>query len=128
MHVPRPKMKNEISWTTLIAAAGLLVTIVGWVWSAGQFSAAVAASQKNSAEARARLQADIASTQSDVKDLKSLDSKFDNLAYRVTVQEQGSQQFAKAIEDLKNGLSDQGADIKVIREILTRLDAKAKGQ
>ena len=115
MHVQRPTVKNEISWTTLIAGLGLLITVGD-------------SAQKYSAEARARLQSDIAATRSDVSDLKALDSKYDNLAYRVTVQEQGAAQLSKSIEDLKKNLSDQGADIKVIREILTRLDAKAKGQ
>lgn len=133
MHAPT--VKNEISWTTLLAAVGLLMTLGGIIWAAGQFNATMDASQKYSTQARQQLQNEITATnraldntRSDIGDLQALGPKFDNLAYRLTVQEQGSAQLSKAIEDLKKNLSDQGADIKVIREILTRLDAKDRAK
>jgi hypothetical protein len=54
--------------------------------------------------------------------------QYDNLAYRITVQEQGSQTLARSVEELKAAVNSQSADLRVIREILTRLDPRTNLQ
>lgn len=46
--------------------------------------------------------------------------KYENLAYRITVQEQGSQTLARSVEELKAAVNSQSGDIRVMREILQR--------
>lgn len=49
--------------------------------------------------------------------------KIDNLAYRIAAAEQSAASTAAAIKDLQALVSQQSGDIKVIREILQRIDA-----
>jgi hypothetical protein len=49
--------------------------------------------------------------------------KIDQLSYRVTVTEQTTTSTATAIKELQNLVSQQAGDIKVVREILQRIEA-----
>jgi uncharacterized protein (UPF0335 family) len=49
--------------------------------------------------------------------------KLDNLSYRVTVAEQSATSISAAIKDLQNTASGQSGDLKVMREILQRIEA-----
>lgn len=53
--------------------------------------------------------------------------KIDNLAFRVAAAEQSVASTATAIRDLQALVSAQSGDIKVIREILQRLEAGQRG-
>lgn len=48
--------------------------------------------------------------------------KIDQLTYRLTVQEQGAANLTKSVEELKVTVNGQASDLRVIREILQRLD------
>lgn len=48
--------------------------------------------------------------------------KIDNLTYRVTVAEQSQMTLVEAVKDLQTLVNGQAADIKVMREILQRMD------
>ncbi|MXN46042.1 hypothetical protein GR138_12660 [Shinella kummerowiae] len=50
-------------------------------------------------------------------------SMLENLSYRVTVTEQTTTSTATAIKELQNLVSQQAGDIKVVREILQRIEA-----
>lgn len=56
-------------------------------------------------------------------DTRKAVSQIENLAYRVTVTEQSTTSTATAIRDLQNLVSQQAGDIKVVREILQRIEA-----
>ncbi|MGD9481517.1 hypothetical protein [Shinella sp. G-2] len=49
--------------------------------------------------------------------------KIDNLAYRIAAAEQTTASTAAAIKDLQALVSAQSEDIKVIKEILQRIEA-----
>jgi len=53
--------------------------------------------------------------------------KADQLSYRVTVTEQTTTSTATAIKELQNLVSQQAGDIKVVREILQRIEAGQRG-
>lgn len=115
----RPTVKNEINWATVVAVAGMALTVGGLILKTGEFTNTV----KHLTEAQSVYRAE---TQQRFAALEEMSDKYDNLAYRVTVQEQAAAQTNAAIEELKRSLADQSADIKVIREILTRLDQKSQ--
>lgn len=54
--------------------------------------------------------------------LESEVRKIDNLSYRLTVTEQSSTSTAAAIKDLQSLVSQQSGDLKVIKEILQRVE------
>lgn len=51
--------------------------------------------------------------------------KLDQLEYRITMQEQGSATLARSVEELKVSVNDVKGDLRVMREILERLDPRA---
>lgn len=56
------------------------------------------------------------------RSLESEVRKIDNLSYRLTVTEQSSTSTAAAIKDLQTLVSQQSGDLKVIKEILQRVE------
>jgi hypothetical protein len=56
-------------------------------------------------------------------DNRKATSMLENLSYRVTVTEQTTTSTATAIKELQNLVSQQAGDIKVVREILQRIEA-----
>lgn len=54
--------------------------------------------------------------------LESEVRKIDNLSYRLTITEQSSTSTAAAIKDLQSLVSQQSGDLKVIKEILQRVE------
>jgi len=59
-------------------------------------------------------------------DINAQAKKVDNLEYRVAVGEASLSQMAATQKDLQESVSDMKGDIKVIREIVTRLDANTR--
>lgn len=53
--------------------------------------------------------------------------KMDNIQYRLTVAEQNTATTSQSIRDLQESLNDINGDVRVIREILTRIDSAANG-
>lgn len=121
----RPTVKNEINWSTLALAVGMAVTVGGMVYNGGRFSEAVLQVQETAANERDAIRADMKVMSTDISGLVKLDAKYDQLVYRISAEEQASADMADAIEDMKQALADLGADTRVIREILTRLDKQA---
>ena len=58
--------------------------------------------------------------------LESAVRKIDNLEYRVTVTEQSTASIAATLKEVQTLLSDQSGDIKVVREILQRIEASQR--
>lgn len=114
-HMPAPTVKNEINLSTLGLAVGLLVSLGGLFYQTVSFKTSMEAAVADTDEWRARADQRIDA-------LEGVAAKYDQLAYRVTLQEQGSATLSKALDDLRVTISAQGADLRVIREILTRID------
>ena len=62
-------------------------------------------------------------TEERFRSIESEVRKIDNLSYRIAAAEQSAASTAAAIKDLQALVSAQSGDIKVIREILQRIDA-----
>ncbi|AKR54334.1 hypothetical protein XM25_00635 [Devosia sp. H5989] len=108
-----PPVKREWNINTIISVCGFVGLLAGMVWTTAQRDADLSALAKDFARADQRITA-----------LEVTARRLDNLEYRVSTQEQGAQTLAKAVDDLKAALADQSADLRVIREIVTRLDPR----
>ena len=111
MRLPRPE--NKVNWNTFIQIATFLVMIAGGgaVW--GQMG-----QRMDQTEARQTAQG------VRIDQLAERTQQLDNLAYRITVQEQSQTNLSRSVEELKALVNGQGTDIRVIREILGRLEQK----
>lgn len=129
MELPRRAQKLEWNLNTIIQ----LVTLIGmcaggvaiWVnkgrdieelqnWKAGH--------ELLHKERLVEVKAIEARNEERFRSLESEVRKIDNLSYRLTVTEQTSSSTAGAIKDLQGLLSQQAGDLKVIKEILQRVE------
>lgn len=74
-------------------------------------------------ERLAEVKANEGRTEERFRSLEGEVRKIDNLAYRIAAAEQTTASTAAAIKDLQALVSAQSGDIKVIREILQRIEA-----
>lgn len=128
-----PPVKKDININTIISVVGFVIMIGGLVWNAAIFKASVddmarkydgwiAQHETYHKDRLAFVSASEARVDTRLSSLETAIRKQDNLEYRMTVQEQGSANLAKSVEELKASISSLGTDIRVIREIITRLD------
>lgn len=124
-----PKFKNELNLNTVVLLVGLLGTIGGAFYTAGQQAKRVdnidswitghEDTHKTTAAEFAGKFADIyARFRTSDQELQ----RVENLSYRTTVLEQGAANTQRALSDVKDQLNTLSADIRVMREILTRMD------
>lgn len=128
-----PQVKYEVNLTTVIALIGLLITFGTMVWAGGQFHQTVTnldgrftnwvmTHEQLHKDRLAQVSASDARMDARIGALEAASRQIDNLTYRITVQEQGSVTLSQNVNELKQSVNSQSADIRVIREILTRLD------
>jgi uncharacterized coiled-coil protein SlyX len=107
----KPRLKNEINLSTVGLLFGMLVTAGGILYQTGQY-----AQQIDSVRGEmGRTQASLAAVQARL-------SQVDQLAYRIDARERGAAEQARVMDELRKAVAEQSADIRVIREILTRRD------
>lgn len=109
MHLP--KGKYEVNVNTGIQIITFLVMIAG--------GGALWGTLRNDVDKNTRT---ITAVELQLKGVETQVRQFDNLAYRLNVQEQGAANLARVVDELKVAINGQGSDLKVIREILTRID------
>jgi uncharacterized coiled-coil protein SlyX len=141
MHVQKPVFKNEFNLTTLATVLGLVAVIGGWIWSASDTAAKIGELDRKFTSytmEHAQLHKDrnVSISANDARNDQRLISietavqsqarKQDQLEYRTTVQEQGSASLSRSVEELKNTVNGQSADIRVMLEILKRFDGSGK--
>ena len=106
-----PRAKNEVNVNTVITIVGFLVTIAGGgaAWGTAQANIATLTNSQSALDVR-------------VTAAEGVTSRLVNLEYRVTVAEQANTNLARAVDELRAAVAHQSADIKVVREIVTRMD------
>lgn len=139
MHLP--PVKKELNINSIIAVVGfaltIVVSVVGWSASAATFKASVdemgrkydgwiVLHEQLHKERNVEVSSAQARTDQRIATLEADFRKVDNIEYRLTVQEQGTASLARSVEELKGLVNNQGTDLKVIREILTRLDPASR--
>lgn len=133
MHMQRPAFKYEFNLTTIAAVIG----IVGSIWFASErYSKLESQVMRLDEEAsdwrnnhmsyhRERMQEVTAATTRYDERLKRLEDasrEFDRMEYRLTVQEQGTTSLTAAVAELRQTINDQSGDIRLIREIVQRIE------
>lgn len=109
MHIP--PVKKELNTNTFIQVGGFVILLGGLLWTTAQRDRDLST-----------VTTDVARIDQRTTTLEATARRFENLEYRVTVQEQGAQALTRAVEELKAALANQSADLRVIREIVTRID------
>lgn len=134
----RPTFKNEWNVTTVIALMLFVATVVGWGQSYGRFSQRVDVLEREATAwrenhlqfHRERAQDNTATDTRLDERLKHLESQarsIDNLTYRMTVQEQGTTNLTAAVAELRQIINDVTGDIRLIREVVTRMEDRSEG-
>ena len=106
-----PRAKNEVNVNTVITIIGFLLTIAGGGAAWGTAQANIATLTTGQAELGTRMTT-----------AEGVTSRLVNLEYRVTVAEQANTNLARAVDELRAAVANQSADIRVVREIVTRMD------
>lgn len=122
MQISAPKVKYEVNLNTIIVLVGFASTSLagGSVW--GNITTRIANIEASSVDRATQQAASMSNLSTRIDSMDVELRKYDNLSYRITIQEQGSASLAKSVEELKAAVNSQGADVRVIREILTRQD------
>ncbi len=129
MELPKRAQKLEWNLNSILNLITLIGMIGGggWIWAnttrdideLQSWRTAVEQSQKDGiAEMRERE----GRAEERFRSLENEVRKIDNMAYRITVTEQSSTNTASSIKDLQTLLSQQAGDLKVMREILQRIE------
>src|SRR5690625_3805946 len=108
-----PKVRNEVNVNTLVNVLGFLIVIAGMGASWGQLTGRL--DEHDRVVTRHGAQ---------IENLRGEIGKIDNLTYRVTVAEQAQSELARSVEELKVLVNGQTADLRVVREILDRVESK----
>lgn len=131
------KGKFEYNFNSFVTIGGIVVTIAIFLivrgYDVGRFYENMEGFKANVEREFRRLdsQNDLVKTQSAsgfssvderIKSVEKDTRELDNLKYRVTVTEQTTNQISEAVKDTQQGINSLTTDVKVMREILQRLD------
>lgn len=129
MHISKPAWKYEINVTTVAALVMFIATAGGWFWSDGQYRQEIrgwiVAHENLHKDRQSIISSDTARADQRLGFLESEARKYENVVYRVTVLEQGSVSLGRSVDELKTAVNAQAADMRVMLEILRRLDPSA---
>ncbi|UXS23091.1 hypothetical protein [Agrobacterium tumefaciens] len=135
MQISAPKVKYELNMTTAVVTIGLCATFAGWgvVWGSlttriengeTRVNGWITSHEQLHKDRLVAVTATETRTDQRIQVIEAEQRKIDNLSYRLTVQEQGAATLSKNVEELKAAVQGQSADLRVIREILTRMDPR----
>ena len=129
----RPTFENKTNWNTWISLAGLVVTLTLGAVGYGAFTQSVSDLDRRfnawtddherfHAQRQVDTTADRARMDERIKSIEMESRSLENIRYRLTVQEQGATNLARTVDELRQAIAQQNSDIRLIREIVTRLD------
>jgi len=109
MHLPQ-QQKDGFTWNlnTFVSVGGFAVTLVAIAVSYGQF-----VERSKNVETR-------------VDALEVQVRKIDTMDYRLTAAEAFGVTASRSLEEMRAAISQQSGDIRVMREILQRLESQSK--
>lgn len=116
MELPKRAAKLEWNFNSILNLITLVGMISGggWIWA-------------NTTRDIEDLQVNTARNEERFRNIENEVRKIDNLTYRVAQTEQSTSTTATAIKELQSVLSQQSGDLKVVREILQRIEAAQRG-
>lgn len=116
MHIPPPRKEWNIN--TIISVAGFCLTLAGGVYAYGQLTSQVAYTEDQLSAYKAAMDLRVAAIELSTRQI-------DALAYRITAAESTNATISKGLADLQAAVSQQSGDIRVVREILQRIERQA---
>jgi hypothetical protein len=116
MHIPAPKAEWNIN--TIISVAGFALTLAGGVYAYGQLTSQVGYTANELTSYKAATDIRLTGVETAVRQI-------DNLAFRMSAAETSNAAVTRALGDLQSAVSNQSGDIKVIREILVRIEQQS---
>lgn len=112
-HMRLPSIENKINWTTIIALIGMILTIGGSIYSYGRFTQRMDGNEASQGARNAGFEVRLTALELESR-------RIENLSYRMAQAEQSNIGLSQTLAEVSRLISAQGADIRVIREILDR--------
>ena len=111
----RPQWENKFNLNTVLLLGGILMTGIGWgvTWQ----------TQRSGQERNSEHITDLRTA---VSALQAADQTYANLTYRVTRLEAASTAATQAQREQEKATAQLASDVRVIREIVERLDTRSK--
>lgn len=129
MHMVAPTFKFEWNLNTIaqLVTFGLLVFGGGVAWANidakfGNVSTWISGHESYHKDRIIQTQTEAARTDERLRTAEGKYPAIDQLTYRMTVNEQTTVSINQTLQDLKNQVNDQSANLRVIQEILTRME------
>lgn len=116
MHIPPIERKWNIN--TLISVAGFMILLAGMLWTTAQRDRDLTTAVQELAEFKV-------ATDGRLSALEGVSRQIDNLTFRLGAAESTNASISKSLSDLQAAVSQQSGDIRVVREILQRIDRQA---
>lgn len=118
-----PPIKKEWNVNTFIIVAGFVLTLVmtggGMLWTSAQLAGQINQNTRAIQDYRSATDTRISKLEADTRQI-------DNLAYRIQAAETASASVSRVLDDLKSAVAEQSGDIKLVKEILTRIEASQR--
>lgn len=103
---------------TYVSIGGFVILLAGMVYTEGQSSQKL----QSTVDAFASYQTD---TDNRIAQIEAQTRQLDSLAYRIGAAEASNAAVSRIMSDLQASVAQQSGDIKVVREILQRLERQA---
>lgn len=116
MHLP--PVKRELNINTIISLVGFAIMLTSMAVGYGRFTEQMMQTASELSAYKSATDLRIAKLETDTRQL-------DNLAFRMSAAETSNAAVTRALGDLQSAVSDQSGDIKVIREILVRIEQQS---
>lgn len=113
-----PPVKRELNINTVISVAGFGIMLASMAVGYGRFT-------EQMMQTTAELSAYKAATDLRIAKLETDTRQLDNLAFRMSAAETSNAAVTRALGDLQSAVANQSGDIKVIREILVRIEQQS---
>lgn len=114
-----PPVKREWNINTIISVLGFALTLVTLGVAYGQLTQQAVETAKSLDDYRA-------TTDLRLSKLETETRQIDNLAFRLTAAESSNATVSRALDELQATVSQQSGDLRVIREILQRIERQGQ--
>lgn len=113
-----PPIKREWNINTLVSLGGFLLLLGGLLWTTAQRDRDLTVVVESLAEFKVETNGRLAA-------LEGLPRQIDNLTFRLGAAESNNASIAKSLADLQTAVAQQSGDLKVVREILQRIERQS---
>lgn len=110
-----PPIKRDWNINTIISGVGFVITLATMAIGYGQFTERMEQGQREFAAYKL-------ATDTRIVALEGMSRQMDSLGFRMSAAESTNATITKSLADLQAAVATQSGDLKVVREILQRID------